>query len=255
MKRALVFALGLGLIEVAWPLAADEALKPPAQTSSTTRVDFVPDGVIRVNGSYDDLYVEGWNQPEVEISTTKFMRFEYKPAHPEHATRHLEAVRVEIQRSAGQLDISIQLPRRDVRLPLLPHTTNGGVRLECHVRVPRKSRLMIRHGAGIVSISDVTGDIDAHCRRGDIVLWLPGTGAYLIDATTKLGKVSSDLTGKTHSRFFVGQKFVSVSAAPLQRIHLHTGFGGVTIKPILPESQANGAAQQDTREEPGLHLR
>jgi len=256
MIQGWVLALPLGLVLLALPLPADEALKPPAQVISINHIDFPPGGVIRVNGSYDDLYVEGWDRPEVEISTTKFMPFDYARGHPEQATQHLESVRVETQRrAAGELDISIRLPRRSVRLPLLPHTTRGGVRLECHLHVPRRSQLMIRHGDGIVSVSDVAGDIEAHCRRGDILLWLPEAGAYLIDARTKLGKVSSDFTGKAHSRFFVGQKFVSVSAAPVQRIDLRTGFGGVTIKPILPESQANRAAQQNTREESGLHLK
>jgi len=250
MRNMLALAWSLGFV-VVLPLPADEALKPPAQTTSTTHVEFAPGGVIRVNGSYDDLYVEGWDQPEVEISTTKFMRFEYELEHPEKARRRLDTVKVETQRrSAGELEISIQLPRRSVRLPLL-----GGVRLECHLRVPRKSRLVIRHAIGLISVTDVTGDIEAHCRQGDIMLWLFESGTYLIDARTKLGKVSSDFTGKTHSRFLVGQKFVSAGAAPVQRISVRTVFGGVTIKPILPESHANSAAQHNTREVSGLHLK
>ncbi len=242
MRNSLTLRLTLGLLGVTPLLLADEALKPPVQTTSTEHLDFAPGGLIRVNGSYDDLYIEGWDQPRVEMSVTKFMPFSYEPAHPERAAQHLEAVGVATKRrSASELDISINLPHRSVPLPLARKTT-GSVRLECHLRVPRNSRLVIRHDAGIVSVADITGDIQARCHRGDIMLWLPSAGRYDIDAKNKLGKVSSDFPGTSKRRFFVGQKFAIAGSAPAQRLYLRMGFGGITLKPILPESEARSEA-------------
>lgn len=243
MRNNAILAVTFGLLALAGPLPADEALKSPAQVTSTEHLDFAPGGLIRVNGSYDDLYVEGWDQPQVEMSVTKFMPFEYKPGHPERATEHLAAVGVVAQRrSPSELEISVNLPHRGGP-PLFPHTTKGSVRLECQLRVPRNSRLVIRHGVGLVSVAGVSGDIDARCHRGDIVLWLPEGGTYSIDAKNKLGKVSSDYAGKSASQFLVGQKFVSANPAATQRLYLRMGFGGITLKPILPESEAQKAAQ------------
>lgn len=237
MRNSLTLRLTLGLLGVTPLLLADEALKPPVQATSTEHLDFAPGGLIRVNGSYDDLYVEGWDQPQVEMSVTKFMPFEYKPGYPERATEHLAAVGVVAERrSPPELEISVNLPHRGGP-PLFPHTTKGSVRLECHLRVPRNSRLVIRHGVGMVSVKGVSGDIDARCHRGDILLWLPEGGAYSIDAKNKLGKVSSDYAGASLSEFLVGQKFVRANPAPTQRLYLRMGFGGITIKPILPESE------------------
>jgi len=243
MRNSLTLRLTLGLLGVTALLLGDEALKPPVQATSTEHLDFAPGGLIRVNGSYDDLYIEGWDQPQVEMSVTKFMPFNYEPGHPERAVQHLEAVGVAtLRRSASELDISINLPHRSVPLPLARKTT-GSVRLECHLRVPRTSRLAIRHGTGMVSITNVSGDIEARCHRGDIMLWLPSAGRYDIDAKNKLGKVSSDFPGASKSRFLVGQKFASAGSAPAQRLYLRMGFGGITLKPILPESEAKSEAR------------
>jgi hypothetical protein len=96
---------------------------------------------------------------------------------------------------------------------------------------------MIHQGAGNVLVRDVTGDIEATCRMGDIALWLSGTRTYSIDARSRGGTISSDFSGATRSHFLFGQTFTNVSPAPSQRLHLRVGFGGITIKPILPEPE------------------
>ena len=106
--------------------------------------------------------------------------------------------------------------------------------------VPRDSRLAIHHGTGMVSVSGVTGDIEASAGRGDIVLWLE-PGAYSVDAKTKLGSVSSDLEGASLSQYLTGQHFTHVDPAPSRRLRLRMGFGGITIKQILPESEVPSA--------------
>ena len=65
------------------------------------------------------------------------------------------------------------LPARHDRVPfVMSRTTTGGVLIEYEIHVPRDSRLAIHHGTGLVTVEDVTGDIDASAGRGDIMLWL-----------------------------------------------------------------------------------
>lgn len=231
-----VLVFGLSVLS----LLGDEVVRPPAQVTSTEHFDFAPGGIIRVDGSYGDLYVEGWDQEQVEMTVTKLMPYGYEPKHPERAAEHMEAVRIVAERrSPSELTISTTLPPR---LGFLwhpaPPTNTSHVGIEYRIHVPRNSRLMIHHGVGSVSVSGVTGDIEAACHRGDIVVWLPGTGAYSIDAKSKLGNVYSDFAGASFSQFLVGQKFTGGGPAPTQRLKLRVGFGGITIKPILLESEA-----------------
>jgi hypothetical protein len=242
MRHTLPLVLTLSL---ALRLFGDEVLTPPAQVASTERVAFAPGGTIRVD-SYGDLYVEGWDEPQVELTVLKVLPYGHEAAHPERPAQQLEAVRVVAERaSPSELAISIKLP---ARFGWVWHPTSpvdpSHVRLEYQIHVPRNSKLAIHQGVGLVSVRNVTGDIEASCHRGDIVLWLAGTGTYSIDARSRLGKVSSDFPGPSLSRFLVGQKFASINPAASQRLYLRAGFGGITIKPILPESEPPVASER-----------
>jgi hypothetical protein len=117
-------------------------------------------------------------------------------------------------------------------------TTKSSLAIEYEIQVPRDSSLAIHHRVGYVSVSGVTGDIDATCRRGDLVLWLPEKASYSIDARSKVGTVASDFPGSFAVRYLVGQRYTHEDASPSRRIHLRVLFGGVTIQPIPPESEA-----------------
>ena len=85
-----------------------------AQESSTERLNFAPGGIIRLNDSFGDVSVEGWDRPEVEITVIKTTTHYYKPQQQEDATRRLGLIRVVTdRRSAAELEISTILhPRR-----------------------------------------------------------------------------------------------------------------------------------------------
>jgi hypothetical protein len=226
----------------------EEYVKPQPEVTRTEHVDFPSGGVIRLDGSYGDLFVEGWDQPEVEITVTKSMRYKYESAQSQRAAQHMESLRVVTERrSPTELTISTIVPTRpkpfaggqDFRPSslVLPRKNRGGVMLEYHVLVPRNSRLVIHQGVGNVLVRDATGDIEAACHMGDILLWLSNSRTYSIDARSRAGTVSSAFAGSNHSHYLFGQTFTSVNPAPAQRLHLRVGFGGITIKPILPESE------------------
>ncbi len=135
--------------------------------------------------------MEGWDQPEVEITVIKSMSYDYKPKRPDAAAERLNSIRVVTERkSTAELVIStIPTSRHGNWAPFLRPTATGSVMAEYRIHVPRDSKLVIHHGTGFVSVNAVTGDIEASAGRGDIMLWLR-PGSYSIDAKTKLGNVS-----------------------------------------------------------------
>ena len=56
------------------------------------------------------------------------------------------------------------------------------------------------------------------------------------------GTVQSDFAGSFGSRYLVGRRFSRDDPAPFTRLYLRAGLGGITIKPVLPESEAPLAA-------------
>ena len=240
-----VYAILLTTVAIASPLCAEGPAEQLTQTSNTQLVNFAPGGTIRWNNSYGDLYIEGWDQAQVEITVIKSTHY-YEPAGKEQATQGLETVRVAAERKSDtELAISTTLPRRRDWAPPLPNTKNNGVTMEYRVRVPRDSRLIIDHHGGNVLVGNVTGDIDASNRSGDIMLMLPAKGAYSIDAKSRMGHIASDFAGATWNRYIVGQRFSGAGSSPAHRIHLRTGFGGITILAIPPEAEALSTAQPE----------
>jgi hypothetical protein len=225
------------------PLRGEEFKQ--VQVTSTEQVNFAPGGVIRLNNSYGDLYVEGWDQPQVEITVIRSMPFNYKPKHPEQAPQHLERVSIKTdRRSDTELAISTTLPSHNRLLsPTLSRTTTGGVAVEYQIHVPHDSRLVIKHGTGYVFVNNVVGDIEASTGRGDILLMLPGTGAYSFDAKSKFGTISSDFEGAARvAQYRLGEHYVAGNSSA-HRIQLRMGFGGITIKAIPPEAYAAAGAR------------
>jgi hypothetical protein len=164
LRNPLCILFGLSLLGIAPPVFAEEKLQQ-VKVSTTERMNFAPGGTIRINPSYGDLRVEGWDLPEVEIAEIKSMPFDYEPKQPDEASRHLENVHILTERkSRTEVVISTTLPTRiGFFSPFLPRKTTGSVAIEYKIHVPRYSNLVIHHGTGSVLVSDVTGNIEATC--------------------------------------------------------------------------------------------
>jgi len=237
LRNPVCLLFGLSLLGIAPLLFSEEKLQQ-VQASNTERMSFPPGGMIRIHYSYGDLRVKAWDLPEVEIDEIKAMPYNYKLKQPDEASRHLDNVHILTERkSSVELVISTILPTRSGLLsPFLPRKTAGGVMIEYEIHVPRDSNLVIHHGTGSVLVSDVTGNIEATCSRGDIVLMLPETGAYSFDAKSKLGTVISDFEGTSRlRRYRLGESYAN-GRSPSSMIRLRVGFGGVTIKAVPPEA-------------------
>jgi hypothetical protein len=177
------------------------------------------------------LIVHGWDRPEVELTVFKSIEADVEPKRRDQATQRLEGVRVVAERSSDtDLTISTVLPARSgVFSPPLPPKIRRGVMIEYEIHVPRESRLVIHHRGGLVMMDGVTSDIEATSPQGDIMLTLPGPGPYSIDARSKFGDVSSEFSGQSHRRYWIGQRFASPNEPRSPRIRLRVGFGGITI--------------------------
>lgn len=235
-------AIPLSLLTMTLPTRGEGGIQPPPEKTTTEHVDFAPGGTIRINGSYGDLSVEGWDRPEVEVTVIKTLPYASKPKPPQQSTATLDQVRIVTEhKSPPELTISTELPaRHPAGIPPFTRHTTHGLMAEYEIHVPRDSRLWIQHGTGTVSVNGVSGDIDARVGRGDLLLWLP-PGSYALDARTLLGIVSSDLDGAAHNRYLIGESFAQANPLPAHRLHLRMGFGGITLKKILPESQQPSA--------------
>lgn len=213
-------------------LFAQDGIQQPAQTTATDHVNFAPGGTIHLTAPASNLFVEAWDRPEVEIATIKSSR----------RARCLDDIRVVMAHpSATELAITTTLPPRNFFARMFGLGCTATV--EQHVNAPRDSRLVIRHGAGYLMVSRISGDIDASSRSGDIVLMLPGPGPYAIDAKSRFGGVSSDFAGTAHRKKLLGEAFAGANPPSSRRIYLRIGFGGITIKEVPSNPEAPVAAQ------------
>jgi hypothetical protein len=218
-----------------------------AQTATTQRVNFASGGTIRLLQSYGDLYVEGWDQQEVELTVIKSTSYSDNPAKlKEKLAPRLDTITVAADRkSDSELAITTVWAKRSRLVPVGPRLTRNGVHLEYRIHIPCNSRLVVNHRGGSVEISNVTADVEASNRDGDILLMLPAAGLYSIDARSKMGHIASDFGGKTRERLFLGQKFTGAPPAATSHIRLRTGFWGITIVALPPEGQGLAAAEAE----------
>lgn len=241
MTNRLMMVCGLSMLGTMHPLPAAERVyeKGPKQSfevTNTERVPFAPGGTIRLNRSNGYLAVEGWDEPLVQVTVIKSTDSYYQPSQQKRAQQLFEQVRVVTERrSDKELVISTILPGRHRFLP----KAERGVTLEYKIHVPRDSRLAVHHNNGYVWVSDITGDLDVRSHTGDMIVMLPDPGPYSIDARTRLGSVSSDVTGRSRSRFsqfLVGSHFDYSSQTPKRRIHLRMGRGSIEILQDQPSA-------------------
>jgi hypothetical protein len=206
----------------------------------TQQVPFQDGGTIHLNHSYGQLWVEGWDRPEVELTVTKWPEALYGSKDQAEAAKLVENVHIAAERRSDT-DLEISTSVSHFSRWTHPFGPMGKVMLEYRIRVPRNSKLVIHHDNGEVLVSNVTADIEATGHAGDIVVLLPETGKYSIDAKSKFGTLSCDFEGDfRHS--LTGSRYSQTAAAPAHRIYLRMGRGGIEIKGSPAEAQPPVAA-------------
>jgi len=204
------------------------AAKQRIELVTTDHADFAPGGLIHVEGSTGELNIAGWDQPSVEVITTRYTFREDRDK--EKANERLKRVEV-LKMTPGNGELTISAT----------HKHEAWVHVDYQIMVPRNSRLAIHHRIGDVVVTNVAGDIDATERFGDIVVQLPEPEHYAIDAKSRFGTVYSDFNNP--ARHFIGERLVQDSAAPAdakgpsRKVTLRVGTGGITVQkmdPIVP---------------------
>jgi hypothetical protein len=236
MSHRLAVVLGLSALIVALPLSAAEIDNPagpkqPFEQSSTHSIKFAPGGTIRVDSSYGHLTVEGWDEPDVQITLLKSTKSFYDPSRQREIAQRFEKIQVAIEkRSDKELAITTTLAsRHSAWSPPLPKQTDLGIILEYRILTPRDTHLVVKHNYGYIWVSDLTGDVEVKSHTGDMIVAVPDPGAYSIDARTHLGSVTSDLFARTRNQFLFGTHYVYADNGPSHRISLRMDRGSITI--------------------------
>jgi hypothetical protein len=226
--RLLAILLGLTVRATMTPPLFAQQLPAQSQTTNTETIRFAPGGTIRVEHSYGDLSIDGWDRPEVEITVIKSLPYGYKLEQPQEATKHWDRIQVMTERkSDNELVISTSRQSKD------------DVMVEYRIHAPQDSKLVIHNGPGFVIVSDMTGDTEATGSRGDIVLMLPEQLTYKIDAKTKLGTIVSDFKGHSRKHHLTGRSFISANESASRSLRLRMGYGGISIKAAPARPSAN----------------
>jgi hypothetical protein len=235
MMRALALLFGMSCL-----LLADDEVKQKVQVTHTERVDFPSGGRLRVRNSIGELTVEGWERPDVEITTIKSTKAAYASRDREKASRELEKVRISAEPQGVDLVITTDSSRHRGLLPASLLGPATGFDLEYHIKAPMNTRLTVDHATGEVHVYNLTSDIRAVVHNGAITLNLPQDGLYDIDAKSDLGEVVSDFPGhRKRTRWLLGHQFVQGTSAP-HNLYLRVGFGDIIIFKIQkPQSSAS----------------
>jgi hypothetical protein len=219
----------LGLC-VACLLLGDDEAKQKVQVSKTEKMDFPANGTLRLQNSTGELTIEGWDQPGVEITTTKSSKDEYLAKDRDKATKNLDRVQVSTKRNGDELVITTEYPHHRAFPYVTPLQTVTNFDLEYIIKVPRNAKLIVKHEDGEVHVDDVTGNIQATARQGLIALRLVSDMPPAIDAKSYIGAVNSDFAGKeTLQPLHFGHKFVEGAASAPQSLHLRIGYGDIVI--------------------------
>jgi hypothetical protein len=199
-KVALVMALAL-------TAGAEDLSRQVISLSDTKTLDTAGPGAarnaIRFEASRGAVSVEGWDRPEVEITILKSTTGLFDPKQHDEATRLLSAVQVSAEPMNEAIVISTKIPEHDRKY----------VRVEYAVKAPRGMKIEVgNHAEGDLSVTGMSGDIEATTRHGQITLDLPGDERYAIDAHTRYGDVYSDFQGQDRRRRLFHHDFTDTAA-------------------------------------------
>jgi hypothetical protein len=218
MRKLIVFIIGLAL-----PLIAGDSSRQTM--TNTERISVTTPGTIRFENSFGEIDIEGWDQPEIEVTTTKWTE-DVHTKERARAERRLESVRITTKRDGNDVIISTVGPARNRFIH--PSSWWSDVAVTYRINAPRGSRLVVdRNNAG-VSITGMTGDIRVMGTSGQITLML-ADGPYAIDAMCSIGSVYSDFEGTSQRRHVLGETFRSEREQLARNIYLRMRFGDIVI--------------------------
>lgn len=213
---------------MAFPLlAAGDRDKEALSATHTERFNVPTAGAIRLENSFGEVDIDGWDRPEVELTVTRSSEHLYGANERAEAQRRLDSVQVTAKQDGNNVVISTAYPPLNGFLHPLSRRSNIEIRYQ--IKAPRGSKLSIDHNSGGVNVSDISGDIHATVINGQITLTLGAGGAYAIDAACKLGNVYSDFEGSDQRRRVLGETFRGQGSTPAANLYLRVRLGDIMI--------------------------
>ena len=219
--RILLCCLCCGLW-VSASLAQPTELKK-VSVSTTELIPFANGVTVHLKDTFGEVYVEGWDRDEVEISLTRSTQKKYATDAQPSQSRRLEKIRLVTTKDAGG---SLLVETKNI-----PFMMKNDLALEYKVRVPQAIYLKVKHSIGEVQIKNVIGDIEATCKIGEVVLRLPEKERYDVDARVKIGDVESDFGGQSKRQKLLGAKLTDeANRSEPHKLYLRVGIGEVQVK-------------------------
>ena len=215
-------AIGLAL-----PLLSDDRSKEPLASTHTDRFNVAAPGAIRLENSFGEVDIEGWDRPVVEVTVVRSSEHLQDAKDRVEAQRRLDSVQVTAKQTGNDIVISTVYPPRN--LFLHPLSRRSDIELAYRIRAPHASQLTIDHNSGGVNVSDVSGDIHATVVNGQITLTLAPDSKYAMDAVCGLGNVYSDFEGREKRRYLLSEQFVGAGVAPAAKLYLRVRVGDIVI--------------------------
>jgi hypothetical protein len=225
MRKPLMIAIVLAL-----PLLADDRANEALSSTHTERFSLPAAGAIRLENSFGEVDIDGWDRPEVELTVIRSTERLHGTENRAEAQRRLDTAQVSSKQDGNDVVISTAYPPRNAFWH--PLSRRSDIEISYRIKAPRASKLIIDHNSGGVNVFDISGDIHATVINGQITLTLASGGQYAIDAHCALGDVYSDFEGRDQRRRLVGEEFSRQSTAPATNLYLRVRVGDIVIQKL-----------------------
>ena len=212
-------------------LAADDSARAAVEVVSSQRVPIAAGGTVSIDETWGEVSIEGWDEPAVEVMTTRRSAKAYPADEAVDIRTRLDRFAARVDATAPDAVSVVGLsPTGSVTRPF---GGKSGVNLRYVIRVPHGSRLILDNGAGSVRIAGVRGDIAIDSDVGEVTIAGPFDAATAIDARSGIGgiEVNAPFAGKgeLRRRALVGERFSYRPSDAVRRITVTLGVGSITI--------------------------
>lgn len=119
-----------------------------------------PGGLIKLTNTNGKIEVRSWNRPEVQMVATKRASGNNR----EDALEHLKDTQIEIDESAGRIEIRTKIPRNRGWF------NSGGASVSYELTVPESVDLDMKSTNGRIVIQDIRGRVRAGTTNGKLEL-------------------------------------------------------------------------------------
>jgi hypothetical protein len=201
------------LTSAAWATPKATFVREKPRIVDTETMIFASGGTIEINDSFGAVTVEGWDLAEVELTVIKTTHNDYPIAELPSVMAELDRVLIGSERPTDDhLIITTSAPPRKLAHP---RGVNADVAIEYRMRVPRQTKLIIRHDTGNVAVNNIAGDMNVSARAGEVSLHLPANARFTVDAKAKRGEVCSEL---------------GHADGPAYAVHVRVGVGDISVR-------------------------